>query len=112
VELRDGQSFAIAGLLQNTTQENGSAIPLLSSLPIIGNLFKSKSDQKQQTELMVLITPQLVKPLEPDEVPPLPVDQRRFLPGKGIGSQLQGGGGLVDAPPVKKDEKPVPPVKK
>jgi pilus assembly protein CpaC len=112
VELRDGQSFAIAGLLQNTTQENGSAIPLLSSLPIIGNLFKSKSDQKQQTELMVLITPQLVKPLEPDEVPPLPVDTKRFLPGKGIGSQLQGGGGLVDAPPLKKDEKPAPPVKK
>jgi hypothetical protein len=53
-----------------------------------------------------------VKPLEPDEVPPLPVDQKRFLPGKGIGSQLQGGGGLVDAPPVKKDEKSVPPVKK
>ena len=112
VELRDGQSFAIAGLLNNVTQENGSAVPLLSSLPIIGNLFKSKSDQKQQTELMVLITPQLVRPLEPDEVPPLPVDPRRFIPGKGIGSQLQGGGGLVDAPPVKKDEKPAPPVKK
>ena len=112
VELRDGQSFAIAGLLQNTTQENGSAIPLLSSLPIIGNLFKSKSDQKQQTELMVLITPQLVQPLEPDEVPPLPVNPKRFIPSKGIGSQLQGGGGLVDAPPVKKDEKPTPPVKK
>lgn len=107
VELRDGQSFAIAGLLQNTTQETGSAIPLLSSLPIVGNLFKSKSDQKQRTELMVLITPQLVKPLQPDEVPPLPVDQKRFLPGKGIGSLLQEGTGLVDAPPVKKDEKPV-----
>jgi pilus assembly protein CpaC len=112
VELRDGQSFAIAGLLQNVTQENGSAIPLLSSIPIIGNLFKSKSDQKQQTELMVLITPHLVQPLEPDEVPPLPVNPKRFLPGQGIGSQLQGGGGLVDAPPVKKDEKPAPPVKK
>jgi pilus assembly protein CpaC len=114
VELRDGQSFAIAGLLHNTTQENGSAIPWLSNLPIIGNLFKSKSDQKQQTELMVLITPQLVRPLEPDEVPPLPVNTKRFLPGHGIGSQLQGGGGLVDAPPVKKDDKPAPapPVKK
>ncbi len=112
VELRDGQSFAIAGLLQNVTQENGSAIPLLSSLPIIGNLFKSKSDQKQQTELMVLITPHLVQPLEPDEVPPLPTNSKRFLPGNGIGSELKGGGGLVDAPPVKKDEKPAPPVKK
>jgi pilus assembly protein CpaC len=112
VELRDGQSFAIAGLLQNTSQEVGSGIPGLSSIPIVGNFFKSKSDQKQQTELMVLITPQLVRPLEPDEVPRLPVDPKRFLPGKGIGSELNGGGGLVDAPPVKKDEKPVPPVKK
>ncbi len=108
VELRDGQSFAIAGLLQNVTQEDGSAIPLLSSIPIIGNLFKSKADRKEQTELMVLITPQLVRPLEPDEVPALPVNPSRFLPGKGIGSALKGGGGLVDAPPVKKDEKPAP----
>jgi pilus assembly protein CpaC len=114
VELRDGQSFAIAGLLQNITQENGSAVPFLGSIPIIGNLFKSKSDQKEQTELMVLITPQLVRPLEPDEVPRLPVNPKRFLPGQGIGSDLQGGGGLVDAPPVKKDDsaKPAPPVKK
>ena len=61
---------------------------------------------------MVLITPHLVQPLEPDEVPPLPVDPKRFIRGRGIGSELQGGGGLVDAPPVKKDEKPAPPVKK
>ncbi len=114
VELRDGQSFAIAGLMQNVTQENTSAIPWLSAVPIVGNLFKGRADQKQQTELMVLITPQLVRPLEPDEVPKLPVDPKRFLPGQGIGSDLQGGGGLVDAPPVKKDEKakPAPDVKK
>jgi hypothetical protein len=55
-----------------------------------------------------------VRPLEPDEVPALPVNPMRFLPGKGIGPELEGGGGLVDAPPVKKDEvaKPAPPVKK
>ena len=96
------------------TQEDGSGIPFLSSIPIIGNLFKSKADRKEQTELMVLITPQLVRPLEPDEVPALPVNPSRFLPGKGVGSELKGGGGLVDAPPVKKDEaaKPAPPVKK
>jgi hypothetical protein len=40
------------------------------------------------------------------------VDTKRFLPGKGIGPELKGGGGMVDAPPVKKDEKPVPPMKK
>src|SRR5205823_5123402 len=65
VELRDGQSFAIAGLMDNVSQETREAIPLLSSLPIIGHLFKSRSDNRSQTELMVLITPHLVRPLDP-----------------------------------------------
>jgi pilus assembly protein CpaC len=80
VELRDGQSFAIAGLLNNVTQEDKSAIPILSKLPIIGALFKSKSDRAERTELMVLITPRLVRPLDPDEVPPLPTRPKSFLP--------------------------------
>jgi len=114
VELRDGQSFAIAGLLHNTAQDNGSKVPILGSIPIIGALFKSKSETKEQTELMVLVTPQLVRPLDPDEVPALPVSQKRFLEGPGVGSQLQGGGGLVDAPaaPPALKPKPVPVVKK
>lgn len=106
VELRDGQSFAIAGLLQNVAQEDGSKIPLLGSIPVIGALFRSKADRKEQTELMVLITPQLVRPLDPDEVPALPVSPKRFLQGQGIGPQLEGGGGLVDAPPAKPAAKP------
>jgi len=77
VELRDGQSFAIAGLLDNISQDDKAAIPLLSKLPIIGALFKSKAERQEQTELMVLITPRLVRPLDPDEVPPLPT---RFKP--------------------------------
>jgi len=80
VELRDGQSFAIAGLLSNVAQEDSSAIPLLSSLPIIGSLFKSKANRAERTELMVLITPRLVRPLDPDEVPALPTMPGRFLP--------------------------------
>jgi pilus assembly protein CpaC len=117
VELRDGQSFAIAGLLNNLSQSDKSAIPLLSAIPIIGNLFKSKAERQERTELMVLITPQLVRPLEPDEVPPLPVDLRRFLPGGGIGSELEGGGGLADPPKSKPGDpaKPLPakpPIKK
>jgi pilus assembly protein CpaC len=106
VELRDGQSFAIAGLLLNTAQENGQKVPILGDIPIIGALFKSKADTKEQTELMVLITPQLVRPLDPDEVPPLPVSQKRFLQGSGVGPQLEGGGGLVDAPQTKPAAKP------
>jgi pilus assembly protein CpaC len=99
VELRDGQSFVIAGLLDNLTQENGSEIPVLSKLPIIGNLFKSKSDSTQRTELMVLITPRLVQPLDPDEVPPLPTRPKRFLPApEPEPGDAQTGGGTVDAP--------------
>jgi pilus assembly protein CpaC len=80
VELRDGQSFAIAGLLNNISQEDTAAIPLLSKLPVIGNLFKSKANRAERTELMVLITPRLVRPLDPDEVPPLPTLPLKFLP--------------------------------
>jgi pilus assembly protein CpaC len=80
VELRDGQSFAIAGLLNNTSQDDKSAIPILSKLPIIGVLFKSKAERAERTELMVLITPRLVRPLDPDEVPPLPTRPKAFLP--------------------------------
>lgn len=79
VELRDGQSFAIAGLLNNLAQYDTAAIPYLSKLPIIGNFFKSKADRRERTELMVLVTPRLVKPLDPDEVPPLPTLPKRFL---------------------------------
>ena len=80
VELRDGQSFAIAGLLNNVSQDSNQAIPLLSRLPVIGKLFKSRSKTAERTELMVLVTPRLVKPLNPDEVPPLPTMPERFLP--------------------------------
>ena len=82
-----------------------AAIPLLSSLPIIGPLFKSNSKRGDQTELMVLITPRLVRPLEPDEVPPLPTDPNLFIDknkdSKGadaVSDKLEGGAGLVDAP--------------
>ena len=110
VELRDGQSFAIAGLLDNLAQDDQAAIPILSQIPIIGSLFKSKATRAARTELMVLITPRLVRPLDPDEVPPLPMQQRLFLPPKkDVGEHLNGGGGTVDAPPV---SKPVPVKKK
>jgi pilus assembly protein CpaC len=100
VELRDGQSFVIAGLLDNVTQDNTAAVPLLSRLPIIGYLFKSRAERAERTELMVLITPRLVRALDPDEVPPLPTRPREFLPPPepDIGAQLEGGGGVVDAP--------------
>ena len=102
VELRDGQSFAIAGLIDNESQTDRAAVPFLSQLPIIGNLFKSKAERQERTELLVIVTPRLVRPLNPDEVPPLPTLPGRFLPsGDDIGGQLEGGGGPVDGPDVK-----------
>ncbi len=101
VELRDGQSFAVAGLIDNTSQTDRAAVPILSQLPIIGPLFKSKAERQERTELLVLITPRLVRPLNPDEVPPLPTMPGRFLPpGDELGERLDGGGGTLDGPPV------------
>ena len=104
VELRDGQSFAIAGLLNNVSQEDRAAIPFLSRLPIIGTLFKSKAERAEQTELMVLITPRLVRALDPDEVPPLPTRFRSFMTPGGVGKDMDGAG-LVDAPDAPKSPK-------
>ena len=101
VELRDGQSFAIAGLLNNLSQDDRAAVPILSRIPIIGPLFRSKAERAERTELMVLITPRLVRPLDPDEVPPLPTEPGRFIKPGGVGEHLEGGGGTVDAPPPK-----------
>jgi pilus assembly protein CpaC len=64
VELGDGQSFAIAGILQESTRENLSKYPGLGDIPVLGALFKSKSYQMNETELVIIVTPRLVKPLD------------------------------------------------
>ena len=69
--------------MNNMSQTDRQAIPILSKLPIIGNLFKSKAERAEQTELMVLITPRLVRPLDPDEVPPLPTRPEEFIDPSG-----------------------------
>ena len=71
VELRDGQSFALAGLLENSESKSLSKIPVVGDIPILGNLFKSKSFQKEETELMFFMTAHLVKPVSPDDLPAL-----------------------------------------
>jgi pilus assembly protein CpaC len=72
VELRDGQSFALAGLLDNSETRSISKIPGLGDIPILGNLFKSTQFQKNETELMFIVTAQLVKPVNRDDLPPIP----------------------------------------
>lgn len=70
IELQDGQSFAIAGLLDNRVTEAFSKIPGLANIPFFGNLFKSKSVSKANTELLVLVTPELVRPIPQGMAPP------------------------------------------
>jgi pilus assembly protein CpaC len=71
VELRDGQSFALAGLLDNSETRSISKVPVLGDVPILGNLFKSTQFQKQETELVFIVTADLVKPIDRDELPTL-----------------------------------------
>ena len=71
VELRDGQSFALAGLLDNSETKTFSRVPIISEIPVIGNLFKSKSFERKETELMFMVTAHMVKPVNSDELPNL-----------------------------------------
>jgi pilus assembly protein CpaC len=74
VELRDGQSFSVAGLLQNDTQLSQNQLPWLGDVPILGALFKSSSFQKHETELVVIVTPRLVQPSTPGQNIATPLD--------------------------------------
>jgi pilus assembly protein CpaC len=79
IELGEGQSFVIAGLIDKQVTETLAKIPVLSSLPILGNLFKSKSFTSSDTELIVMVTPEITIPLEPGDAKPSPAMPRPFL---------------------------------
>jgi pilus assembly protein CpaC len=70
--LKDGQTFAIAGLMDNRVQQVMNKVPWLGDVPILGKLFRSKSVNKSNTELLVLVTPHIVKGYNPAKVPKLP----------------------------------------
>ena len=74
VELRDGQSFSVAGLLQNDTKLNQNQLPWVGNVPILGALFRSSGYQKNETELVVIVTPRLVRPDTPGQVAASPLD--------------------------------------
>jgi pilus assembly protein CpaC len=82
IQLKDGQSFAIAGLLDNRVLKVDSKIPWLGDLPILGNLFRSQNFQKSNTELLVMITPRMVQPLDPGQKAPMPSFPEQFLDQK------------------------------
>jgi pilus assembly protein CpaC len=84
VELRDGQSFGIAGLMDNRVQATMSKIPGIGDLPIIGRLFRSKNMSRSKTELMVLVTPHIVDPVRvqgKEPMIPSPVLRELSVPG-------------------------------
>ncbi|MBK9078785.1 MAG: type II and III secretion system protein family protein [Hyphomicrobium sp.] len=74
VELKDGQSLAIAGLLQNSHTKNQAQLPWIGQVPVLGALFKSADYQKAETDLVIIVTPHLVKPKRPGEKLRTPLD--------------------------------------
>ena len=89
VELRDGQSFMIAGLLQGTNLSDTQGLPWVGNVPVLGTLFRSNSYKKNETDLMILVTPRLIRPMVPGDKIATPLDNRRpandaefFLGGK------------------------------
>jgi pilus assembly protein CpaC len=77
VELRDGQSFAIAGLLQSINTADQKQLPWLADVPILGALARSASYQKKETDLVIIVTPRIVRPARPGDVLRTPLDTTR-----------------------------------
>jgi pilus assembly protein CpaC len=97
VILKDGESFAIAGLIDNRVIETLSKVPGLGDLPVIGKIFRSRSTQKSADELLVVVTPYFVKPLTPDEKAKLPVMPSTFLPAAVPPGTKKGKGGKTSS---------------
>lgn len=79
VELAEGQSFIVAGLLDNRETENFSKLPGLSAIPILGVLFKTKSEDRSRRELVMMVTPEITLPLNPSDAKPTPTMPNPFL---------------------------------
>lgn len=74
VDLKSGQSFMIAGLLQTQNDMNTQRVPGLGQLPVLGALFSSKAYQRRETDLVIIVTPYLVKPIDPSKKTATPMD--------------------------------------
>jgi pilus assembly protein CpaC len=115
IELRDGQSFVIGGLLQSTNKGNQQQVPWLGDVPILGALFASRSYQRDETDLAIIVTPRLVHPARPGDPVKTPLDNTVpgndadfFLAGKAeiprkelraaMGAELPYSGHVLDLP--------------
>ncbi|AJP57854.1 hypothetical protein UC34_14435 [Pandoraea vervacti] len=90
VELGDGESFIIGGLISRTTTAAVDKVPLLGDLPLIGAFFRNLKYNSTEKELVIIVTPRLVKPVSRDVALPLPGDTREKRPGQVWGAYLMG----------------------
>jgi len=88
LELRDGQSFMLGGLLQNQTMTAQDQLPWVGDVPVLGALFRSAQFQKNETDLVILVTPHIVHPMQPNTVAHSPLD--KTLPGNDVDFFLNG----------------------
>lgn len=72
LRIESGKTFAMAGMLQDTTRQTTQKVPLLGDIPVLGTLFRTVDHERDEIELMIFITPRLVRPLAPEEVPAMP----------------------------------------
>jgi pilus assembly protein CpaC len=115
IEVRDGQSFVIGGLLQNISKSNQQQVPWLGDVPVLGALFASRSFQKDETDLAIIVTPRMMRPARPGDPVKTPLDNTVpgndadfFLEGKGelpraglgtaMGAELPNSGHVLDLP--------------
>lgn len=110
IELGAGQSFVIGGLIDDRTNETFSKIPGLSSIPLLGTLFKSRNENRNKSELIVLVTPEIVEPLaagDPKLTPQFPGDflKPMMLPDGMPGSSNVGSGAPANKAPAAKGRK-------
>jgi pilus assembly protein CpaC len=88
LELRDGQSFLLGGLLQNSSTTAQDQLPWVGDVPVLGALFRSSQYQKNETDLVILVTPHIIHPMAPTQVAHTPLDDS--LPGNDIDFFLMG----------------------
>ena len=98
VQLADGQSFVVAGLLDTKVEKQISKIPLLGDIPVLGALFRNTRYKNDETELMVLVTPKIVRPLKAEEIPALPTE--RIAPEETAPDMIP----MLPAPPIGRNE--------
>jgi pilus assembly protein CpaC len=109
IELNDGQSFAIGGLLDNRDTETFNSIPGLSQIPFFGKLFRSRQINKSNAELLVMVTPELVRPIPRGQATPDLNRPGKFLPPNTSSTPPQTPGPEVTGPvPPPSTPAPIP----